>query len=96
MALLGPRTESIASYVKSVSRAYDIPYLETRWDLIRPVSALTPTPTAQTTEKDPSYTIEIQPDIDTMNMAYLDLIRYFRWKKVLIIFDSAQGTLKVR
>ena len=77
MALLGPRTEAIASYVRSISRAYDIPYLETRWDLSRPAGP-TLTPSGPTADADQSYTIQIQPDIDSINKAYYDLIRYYR------------------
>ena len=95
VALLGPRTESIASYVKSISRAYDIPYLETRWDTSRPPGAAPPSLLPTSIEADQSFTIQIQPDIDSLNRAYLDLINYFRWKKFIIVFDSAEGMLKV-
>ena len=95
MALLGPRTEAIASYVKSISRAYDIPYLETRWDLSRPPGTAHMSSGSATTEADQAHTIQIQPDIDSMNKAYHDLIHYYRWNKFMIIFDSAEGMLKV-
>ena len=95
VALLGPRTENIASFVKSISRAYDIPFLETRWDISRPPGVVTPSAVPAPAEGEQSHTIQIQPDIDSLNRAYLDLISYFRWRKFMIIFDSAEGMLKV-
>ena len=95
VALLGPRTETIASFVKSMSRAYNIPYLETRWDVSLPPGVVPPSPLPASADAEQSHIIQIQPDINSLNRAYLDLISYFRWRKIFIVFDSAEGMLKV-
>lgn len=77
IALFGPRSYMVASYVNSMCNALKIPHIEVRMDHF-----LSDVPT---------FSINLHPDMHQLSRAYLDVIQYFQWKQVLVIFGDKEG-----
>lgn len=67
----------VASYVNSMCNALKIPHIEVRMDHF-----LSDVPT---------FSINLHPDMHQLSKAYLDVITYFQWKQVLVIFGDKEG-----
>lgn len=82
IALFGPRSYMVASYVNSMCNALKIPHIEVRMDHF-----LSDVPT---------FSINLHPDMHQLSKAYLDVITYFQWKQVLVIFGDKEGLLRLQ
>lgn len=76
-ALFGPKSSNIASYVNSMSRALKIPHIEARVEP-RYLQA-------------PSFSINLYPDPQQLGRAYVDVIKYFGWKQILVLYGDKEG-----
>ncbi|XP_064613530.1 glutamate receptor ionotropic, kainate 2-like isoform X2 [Liolophura sinensis] len=81
-ALFGPKSSNIASYVNSMSRALKIPHIEARVEP-RYLQA-------------PSFSINLYPDPQQLGRAYVDVIKYFGWKQILVLYGDKEGLLKIQ
>lgn len=77
-ALFGPSHSSSVSAVQSICNALEVPHIQTRW-------------------KHPSvdnrdlFYINLYPDYAAISRAVLDLVLYYNWKTVTVVYEDSTG-----
>ncbi|XP_036885564.1 glutamate receptor ionotropic, kainate 1 isoform X3 [Sturnira hondurensis] len=79
-ALLGPGHSSSASAVQSVCNALQVPHVHTRW---RPPAA---------DGRDPFH-VNLHPDAAAISRAVLDLVLYFGWRAMTLVYEDSTGLI---
>ncbi|ESO92173.1 hypothetical protein LOTGIDRAFT_121144, partial [Lottia gigantea] len=82
VAVLGPRSSNLAGFVNSLCASLQLPHLELRMDTIANPA--------------PGLSINLYPDIETLSKAFIDVIRYYGWKQMLVIYGTKDDLLKVQ
>nr|XP_053772518.1 glutamate receptor ionotropic, kainate 1 isoform X1 [Desmodus rotundus] len=82
-ALLGPAHSSSASAVQSVCNALQVPHVHTRW---RPAAA---------DGRDPFH-VNLHPDATAISRAVLDLVLYFGWRAVTLVYEDSTGLIRLQ
>lgn len=77
-ALFGPSHSSSVSAVQSICNALEVPHIQTRWKH----------PTVD--HKDAFY-INLYPDYAAISRAVLDLVLYYNWKIVTVVYEDSTG-----
>ncbi|KAK2715932.1 hypothetical protein QYM36_010489 [Artemia franciscana] len=80
-AILGPSDPFLGSHVQSVCDALDIPHLDARLDI--------------NSEKK-EFSINIYPAPNSLNKAFQDIMDFFNWTKVAIIYEDDYGLIKLQ
>ncbi|GFO27211.1 glutamate receptor ionotropic, kainate [Plakobranchus ocellatus] len=86
IAVFGPRAANLAGYVTSVCASMQVPHMEMRGDALEypPVSPVH------------GLNINLYPGAEQLGMAYRDLISYYRWTEMLVIYSSTEGLHRVQ
>ncbi|XP_064922194.1 glutamate receptor ionotropic, kainate 1 isoform X2 [Columba livia] len=82
-ALFGPSHSSSVSAVQSICNALEVPHIQTRWKH----------PTAD--NKDAFY-INLYPDYAAISRAVLDLVLYYNWKIVTVVYEDSTGLIRLQ
>ncbi|XP_054431847.1 glutamate receptor ionotropic, kainate 1 isoform X2 [Pteronotus mesoamericanus] len=82
-ALLGPAHSSSASAVQSVCNALQVPHVHTRW---RPPAADSRGP----------FHVNLHPDAAAISRAVLDLVLYFGWRAVTVVYEDSTGLIRLQ
>ncbi|XP_018309332.1 glutamate receptor ionotropic, kainate 2 isoform X3 [Mycetomoellerius zeteki] len=80
-AVFGPSDPILGQHIHSICDALDIPHLEARLDL-------------ETEAKE--FSINLYPAQSLLNAAYQDIMEFFNWTKVVIIYEDDHGLMKLR
>ena len=81
IAVFGPKANSLAGYVNSLCASMQIPHLQMsgtalEFPTLSPAHALS---------------VNLFPEADQLGTAYRDLISYYGWAKMLVIYSSTDG-----
>ncbi|XP_064413496.1 glutamate receptor ionotropic, kainate 1 [Latimeria chalumnae] len=82
-AVFGPSHSSSVSAVQSICNALEVPHVQTRWKH----------PTAD--NKDTFY-INLYPDYAAISRAVLDLVLYYDWKTVTVVYEDSTGLIRLQ
>ncbi|XP_064627648.1 glutamate receptor ionotropic, kainate 2-like isoform X6 [Lineus longissimus] len=81
-ALFGPQQSHLAGHINSMCNAMDIPHLEARLET--------------RTDSPPLFSVNLYPDVDFLTKAYIDVVKSFDWKKILVLYSDDYGLLKLQ
>uniref|UniRef100_A0A9J8B3E8 Glutamate receptor n=1 Tax=Cyprinus carpio carpio TaxID=630221 RepID=A0A9J8B3E8_CYPCA len=82
-AIFGPSHSSSANAVQSISNALGVPHIQTRWK-------------HQVSDNRDSYYISLYPDFCSLSRAILDLVHFFRWRMVTVVYDDSTGLIRLQ
>ncbi|KAK6486684.1 glutamate receptor ionotropic [Huso huso] len=77
-AVFGPSHSSSVSAVQSICNALEVPHIQTRWK--HPA----------VDNKDTFY-INLYPDYVSISRAILDIVQYYKWKTVTVVYEDSTG-----
>ncbi|KAM6161712.1 glutamate receptor ionotropic, kainate 1 isoform 4-T4 [Erethizon dorsatum] len=82
-ALFGPSHSSSVSAVQSICNALEVPHIQTRWKH------------PSVDNKDLFY-INLYPDYTAISRAVLDLVLYYNWKTVTVVYEDSTGLIRLQ
>ncbi|XP_035383999.1 glutamate receptor ionotropic, kainate 2-like isoform X2 [Electrophorus electricus] len=82
-AIFGPSHSSSANAVQSISNALGVPHIQTRWK-------------HQVSDNRDSYFVSLYPDFSSLSRALLDLVHFFRWETVTVVYDDSTGLIRLQ
>ncbi|NWV52398.1 GRIK1 protein, partial [Daphoenositta chrysoptera] len=82
-ALFGPAHGSSLSAVQSICNALEVPHVQTRWKH----------PTADNRD---AFYINLYPDYTAISRAVLDLVLYYNWKIVTVVYEDSTGLIRLQ
>ncbi|XP_069328497.1 glutamate receptor ionotropic, kainate 1 isoform X9 [Eulemur rufifrons] len=82
-ALFGPSHSSSVSAVQSICNALEVPHIQTRWKH------------PSVDNKDLFY-INLYPDYTAISRAILDLVLYYNWKTVTVVYEDSTGLIRLQ
>ncbi|MGH0138201.1 UNVERIFIED_CONTAM: hypothetical protein FKN15_066118, partial [Acipenser sinensis] len=75
-AIFGPSHSSSANAVQSICNALGVPHIQTKWK-------------HQVSDNRDSFYVSLYPDFSSLSRAILDLVHFFKWKTVTIVYDDS-------
>ncbi|XP_063160780.1 glutamate receptor ionotropic, kainate 1 [Candoia aspera] len=82
-ALFGPSHSSSVSAVQSICNALEVPHIQTRWK-------------HPTVDHKDSFYINLYPDYAAISRAVLDLVLYYSWKIVTVVYEDSTGLIRLQ
>ncbi|NXX23263.1 GRIK1 protein, partial [Podargus strigoides] len=82
-ALFGPSHSSSVSAVQSICNALEVPHIQTRWK-------------HPTVDNKDAFYINLYPDYAAISRAVLDLVLYFNWKIVTVVYEDSTGLIRLQ
>uniref|UniRef100_A0A4X2MA54 Glutamate receptor n=1 Tax=Vombatus ursinus TaxID=29139 RepID=A0A4X2MA54_VOMUR len=82
-ALFGPSHISSVSAVQSICNALEVPHIQTHWK-------------HPTVDKNDMFYINLYPDYAAFSRAVLDLILYYNWKIVTVVYEDNTGLIRLQ
>ncbi|XP_030803974.1 glutamate receptor ionotropic, kainate 1 isoform X3 [Camarhynchus parvulus] len=82
-ALFGPAHSSSVSAVQSICNALEVPHIQTRWK-------------HPTVDNRDAFYINLYPDYAAISRAVLDLVLYFNWKIVTVVYEDSTGLIRLQ
>lgn len=77
-AIFGPSHSSSANAVQSICNALGVPHIQTKWK-------------HQVSDNKDVFYVSLFPDFSSLSRAILDLVHFFRWKTVTVVYDDSTG-----
>jgi ionotropic kainate glutamate receptor 2 len=77
-AIFGPSHSSSANAVQSICNALGVPHIQTKWK-------------HQVSDNRDSFYVSLYPDFSSLSRAILDLVHFFKWKTVTVVYDDSTG-----
>ncbi|XP_016305952.1 glutamate receptor ionotropic, kainate 2-like [Sinocyclocheilus anshuiensis] len=75
-AIFGPSHSSSANAVQSICNALGVPHIQTKWK-------------HQVSDNRDSFYVSLYPDFSSLSRAILDLVHFFKWKTVTVVYDDS-------
>ncbi|XP_067896624.1 glutamate receptor ionotropic, kainate 1 isoform X2 [Heterodontus francisci] len=82
-AVFGPSHSSSISAVQSIANAMEVPHIQTRWK--HPI----------VDQKD-SFYINLYPEYTSISRAILDLVQYYKWKTITVVYEDSTGLIRLQ
>ncbi|NWW40329.1 GRIK1 protein, partial [Panurus biarmicus] len=82
-ALFGPAHSSSVSAVQSICNALEVPHIQTRWK-------------HPTVDSRDAFYINLYPDYAAISRAVLDLVLYYNWKIVTVVYEDSTGLIRLQ
>ncbi|XP_015802886.2 LOW QUALITY PROTEIN: glutamate receptor ionotropic, kainate 2 [Nothobranchius furzeri] len=82
-AIFGPSHSSSANAVQSICNALGVPHIQTKWK-------------HQVSDNKDSYYVSLYPDFSSLSRAILDLVHFFKWKTVTVVYDDSTGLIRLQ
>uniref|UniRef100_A0A452J1D8 Glutamate receptor n=1 Tax=Gopherus agassizii TaxID=38772 RepID=A0A452J1D8_9SAUR len=82
-ALFGPSHSSSVSAVQSICNALEVPHIQTRWK-------------HPTVDNKDTFYINLYPDYAAISRAILDLVLYYNWKIVTVVYEDSTGLIRLQ
>lgn len=76
-AIFGPRNHDIAAHINSMCNTLEIPHIEVRLE-------------PQVNEVQ-LFSMNLYPDTARLSSAFMDLLKYFKWEKFVVIYGDQSG-----
>lgn len=77
-AVFGPSHSSSVSAVQSICNALEVPHIQTRWK-------------HPSVDNKDSFYINLYPDYASISRAVLDIVQFYKWKAVTVVYEDATG-----
>ncbi|XP_074662536.1 glutamate receptor ionotropic, kainate 2-like [Tubulanus polymorphus] len=82
VALFGPQESQMATHVNSICNALDVPHFEARLETRSDLRKI--------------FSINLYPEADILANAFVDLISFYRWTRILVLYGDQYGLLKLQ
>ncbi|XP_030120259.4 glutamate receptor ionotropic, kainate 1 isoform X4 [Taeniopygia guttata] len=82
-ALFGPAHSSSVSAVQSICNALEVPHIQTRWK-------------HPTVDNRDAFYINLYPDYAAISRAVLDLVLYYNWKIITVVYEDSTGLIRLQ
>uniref|UniRef100_A0A674MMU4 Glutamate receptor n=1 Tax=Takifugu rubripes TaxID=31033 RepID=A0A674MMU4_TAKRU len=82
-AIFGPSHSSSANAVQSICNALGVPHIQTKWK-------------HQVSDNRDSYYVSLYPDFSSLSRAILDLVHFFKWRTVTVVYDDSTGLIRLQ
>lgn len=82
-AVFGPSHSSSVSAVQSICNALEVPHIQTRWK-------------HPSVDNKDSFYINLYPEYSSISRAVLDIVQFYKWKTVTVVYEDATGESKMR
>uniref|UniRef100_A0A8D3C0G5 Glutamate receptor n=1 Tax=Scophthalmus maximus TaxID=52904 RepID=A0A8D3C0G5_SCOMX len=82
-AIFGPSHSSSANAVQSICNALGVPHVQTKWK-------------HQVSDNRDSYFVSLYPDFSSLSRAILDLVHFFKWRTVTVVYDDSTGLIRLQ
>lgn len=80
-AVFGPAHSSSVSAVQSMCNALEVPHIQTHWK-------------HPSVDNKDSFFINLYPEHTSISRAILDVVTYYKWKTVTVVYEDSTGELK--
>ncbi|MED6274251.1 Glutamate receptor ionotropic, kainate 1 [Characodon lateralis] len=80
-AVFGPSHSSSVSAVQSICNALEVPHIQTRWK-------------HPSVDNKDSFYINLHPEYASISRAVLDIVQFYKWKAVTVVYEDATGESK--
>lgn len=77
-AVFGPSHSSSVSAVQSICNALEVPHIQTRWK-------------HPSVDNKDSFYINLYPEYTSISRAVLDIVQFYKWKTVTVVYEDATG-----
>uniref|UniRef100_A0A8C2E5V7 Glutamate receptor, ionotropic, kainate 1b n=1 Tax=Cyprinus carpio TaxID=7962 RepID=A0A8C2E5V7_CYPCA len=82
-AVFGPSHSSSVSAVQSICNALEVPHIQTRWK-------------HPSVDNKDSFYINLYPDYASISRAVLDIVQFYKWKAVTVVYEDATGLIRLQ
>ncbi|XP_043972197.1 glutamate receptor ionotropic, kainate 2 isoform X3 [Gambusia affinis] len=82
-AIFGPSHSSSANAVQSICNALGVPHIQTKWK-------------HQVSDNRDTYYVSLFPDFSSLSRAILDLVHFFKWKTITVVYDDSTGLIRLQ
>uniref|UniRef100_A0A3Q2PTW1 Glutamate ionotropic receptor kainate type subunit 2 n=1 Tax=Fundulus heteroclitus TaxID=8078 RepID=A0A3Q2PTW1_FUNHE len=82
-AIFGPSHSSSANAVQSICNALGVPHIQTKWK-------------HQVSDNRDVFYVSLYPDFSSLSRAILDLVHFFKWKTVTVVYDDSTGLIRLQ
>ncbi|XP_068188830.1 glutamate receptor ionotropic, kainate 2 isoform X3 [Antennarius striatus] len=82
-AIFGPSHSSSANAVQSICNALGVPHIQTKWK-------------HQVSDNRDVFYVSLFPDFSSLSRAILDLVHFFKWKTVTVVYDDSTGLIRLQ
>ncbi len=82
-AVFGPSHSSSVSAVQSICNALEVPHIQTRWK-------------HPSVDNKDSFYINLYPEYTSISRAVLDIVQFYKWKTVTVVYEDATGEFNNR
>uniref|UniRef100_A0AAY4B909 Glutamate receptor n=1 Tax=Denticeps clupeoides TaxID=299321 RepID=A0AAY4B909_9TELE len=82
-AVFGPSHSSSVSAVQSICNALEVPHIQTRWK-------------HPSVDNKDSFYINLYPDYASISRAVLDIVQFYKWKMVTVVYEDATGLIRLQ
>uniref|UniRef100_A0A3B3ZQ89 Glutamate receptor n=1 Tax=Periophthalmus magnuspinnatus TaxID=409849 RepID=A0A3B3ZQ89_9GOBI len=82
-AVFGPSHSSSVSAVQSICNALEVPHIQTRWK-------------HPSVDNKDSFYVNLFPEYASISRAVLDIVQYYKWKTVTVVYEDATGLIRLQ
>lgn len=79
VAVFGPSHSSSVSAVQSICNALEVPHIQTRWK-------------HPSVDNKDTFFINLYPEYTAIARAILDVVTFFKWKKLTVVYEDSTGS----
>lgn len=83
VAVFGPSHSSSVSAVQSICNALEVPHIQTRWK-------------HPSVDNRDTFFINLYPEYTAIARAILDVVTFFKWKKLTVVYEDSTGGVRTR
>lgn len=81
VAVFGPSHSSSVSAVQSICNALEVPHIQTRWK-------------HPSVDNKDTFFINLYPEYTAIARAILDVVTFFKWRKLTVVYEDSTGKIK--
>ncbi|TKS82964.1 Glutamate receptor ionotropic, kainate 1 [Collichthys lucidus] len=78
VAVFGPSHSSSVSAVQSICNALEVPHIQTRWK-------------HPSVDNKDTFFINLYPEYTAIARAILDVVTFFKWRKLTVVYEDSTG-----
>ncbi|XP_037125758.1 glutamate receptor ionotropic, kainate 1 isoform X1 [Syngnathus acus] len=83
VAVFGPSHSSSVSAVQSICNALEVPHIQTRWK-------------HPSVDNRDTFFINLYPEYRAVARAVLDVVTFFKWKKLTVVYQDSTGLMRMQ
>ncbi|XP_061659858.1 glutamate receptor ionotropic, kainate 1-like isoform X1 [Syngnathoides biaculeatus] len=83
VAVFGPSHSSSVSAVQSICNALEVPHIQTRWK-------------HPSVDNRDTFFINLYPEYGAVARAVLDVVTFFKWKKLTVVYQDSTGLMRMQ